>query len=298
VRLAKRVGRIQAGAPTLRHAINQRLPELLGVIVAALILVFSAILWYVTREAYRAEPNKGLSAHGQFGDSFGSLNALFTGMALGGLVYTALLQLRQLREQQKEIESQERDSRDAKVALAKEARSQFLTARLQAQAAMLQANSVMLGRIANISGNVTAIWLAEIHRDLVRHRTAIALLLLEAKQAVTGDDWSPAVQRDAIRRFLVAKVRTHCQLLDRLIPTRDSMGVAAYIDTANDAQVEEFQVLLDDYADLHSVLREAVNEIIQRLSDAPKSDNARAWLAGAESHVLAPSHQNWRTDGT
>lgn len=49
---------------------------------------------------------KDLAERGQFGDSFGVLNSLFTGLGFGGLVVTLLMQQRQLRQQESEIKLQ------------------------------------------------------------------------------------------------------------------------------------------------------------------------------------------------
>lgn len=49
-----------------------------------------------------------LSEHGQFGDSFGVLNSLFTGLGFGGLVVTLVLQQSQIRQQEKQIEAQQK----------------------------------------------------------------------------------------------------------------------------------------------------------------------------------------------
>lgn len=49
-----------------------------------------------------------LSEHGQFGDSFGVLNSLFTGLGFGGLVVTLVLQQNQIRQQEKQIEAQQK----------------------------------------------------------------------------------------------------------------------------------------------------------------------------------------------
>ena len=44
-----------------------------------------------------------LTGPGQFGDMFGSVNALFSGLALGGIVLTLLLQRQELALQRKEL---------------------------------------------------------------------------------------------------------------------------------------------------------------------------------------------------
>ena len=53
-------------------------------------------------------PIKGasLEERGQFGDSFGMLNSLFTGLGFGGVVVTLILQQRQLSQQEAEIKIQ------------------------------------------------------------------------------------------------------------------------------------------------------------------------------------------------
>jgi len=40
---------------------------------------------------------------GLFGDSFGSVNALFSGLAFGGVIYTLILQREALEQQQEEL---------------------------------------------------------------------------------------------------------------------------------------------------------------------------------------------------
>ena len=44
-----------------------------------------------------------MEARGQFGDLFGGVNALFTGLAFAGVIYTILLQRRELELQREEL---------------------------------------------------------------------------------------------------------------------------------------------------------------------------------------------------
>lgn len=46
---------------------------------------------------------KDIAERGQFGDSFGVLNSLFTGLGFGGLIVTLLVQQKQLRQQEQQI---------------------------------------------------------------------------------------------------------------------------------------------------------------------------------------------------
>lgn len=50
----------------------------------------------------------GIAERGQFGDSFGVLNSLFTGLGFGGLVVTLVLQQRQILSQEKAAQHQRR----------------------------------------------------------------------------------------------------------------------------------------------------------------------------------------------
>lgn len=46
---------------------------------------------------------KDYSERGQFGDMFGVINSLFSGLAFGGIIYTILLQREELRAQREEL---------------------------------------------------------------------------------------------------------------------------------------------------------------------------------------------------
>ena len=53
----------------------------------------------------------GMQERGQFGDLFGSINSLFTGLAFAGLFYTVHLQAKQLRVQHLELRIQRQELR-------------------------------------------------------------------------------------------------------------------------------------------------------------------------------------------
>ena len=64
-----------------------------AIFVVILFVVFPWVsVWVGTYQAFSTEPNGGMTAHGQFGDAFGALNALFTGLAFAGLIITVFLQ--------------------------------------------------------------------------------------------------------------------------------------------------------------------------------------------------------------
>lgn len=105
---------------------------ILGVAILGYFLI--AILVFVDMES-----------RGQFGDMFGGINALFSGIALGGIVYTIFLQKQELGLQREELkltrdelkrtaEAQEKSER----ALSKQAESLKITAKLNGKSAILQ----------------------------------------------------------------------------------------------------------------------------------------------------------------
>lgn len=69
------------------------------VLIAAGIIIFWGICWLATLY-YIDDWNKRAS----FGDMFGSVNALFSGFALAGVIYAILLQRQELQLQRRELE--------------------------------------------------------------------------------------------------------------------------------------------------------------------------------------------------
>ncbi len=73
--------------------------------LVAVIAAFVAIVvaWVASAFVLRMlVPDLGF--RGQFGDSFGALNALFSGLAFGGVIYAIVLQRRELQYQREELE--------------------------------------------------------------------------------------------------------------------------------------------------------------------------------------------------
>lgn len=131
---------------------------------------------------------------GQFGDAFGTVNALFTGLALVGLVYTVVLQHKQAMDQ-------EADSRENHLALRRQGREQFLTARLNATVALIQAAEI------RSSVAIADIDTAEFEQEAARREVAglkhqLGILLHEANAGFERD-WDLRVQREVIRAYLI-----------------------------------------------------------------------------------------------
>lgn len=108
----------------LRHAINwicERFSEstcdwvkfflILGVVG----VFWGAGWWLIDNKIYFgneiANVKDVLAARGQFGDKFGAINALFAGFAFAGIIFTILLQSRELRQTKAMLEEQMKGSK-------------------------------------------------------------------------------------------------------------------------------------------------------------------------------------------
>ena len=90
------------------------------------------LCWVVT---YQLEPAS--ERRGQFGDMFGSVNALFSGLAFAGVVCALILQSREIHEQS-------RDQKTTQATLQKQADALLLSARIQALTYFIQRDEPLL----------------------------------------------------------------------------------------------------------------------------------------------------------
>ena len=104
--------------------------------------------------------NKTIEEQAAFGSLFGASSALFSGFAFLGLIYTILLQRKELNLQRKELsltreelkkaaEAQER----SEISLSKQANSLELAAKINGNAALLEALKVREGMYASYKPN-------------------------------------------------------------------------------------------------------------------------------------------------
>lgn len=163
--------------------------------VARWAAVFVLGLWLIWMAAAAAGTTRkwppDISALGQSGDTFGSINALFTGLALIGLVYTVFLQRVEIDDNRQSLEMNRRE--------------QFLSARLNARTALLQAaiaaaehdressrESVIPHRI-NSSGRVRI------------ETLSLEVLLCEIHGGVSPEPWNLDVERSALADYCLRR---------------------------------------------------------------------------------------------
>lgn len=84
-----------------------------------LILLVVIVIWGISIAVLRwLFPEIG--ERGQFGDTFGVINALFSGLALGGVIYAILLQKEELALQREELAETRGEMKEQKLAMRKE----------------------------------------------------------------------------------------------------------------------------------------------------------------------------------
>ncbi|MBL7951396.1 MAG: hypothetical protein JNM62_06720 [Flavobacteriales bacterium] len=113
----------------------------LFVLMAIVLVVWSAswiAIVYVEDEAV---------IRGQFGDMFGAVNSLFSGLAFAGIIYTILLQRRELGLQRRELESTRKELERSANAQEEVKAEMLRQATIQSKAARVQALSVLINHL-------------------------------------------------------------------------------------------------------------------------------------------------------
>jgi hypothetical protein len=163
----------------MESAKSSRLPGLV-LLLATIILV--VILWVIFGWGAIWYFKRKYEVAGTFGDTFGAVNALFSGLAFAGLLYAIYLQRHDLNLQYQAImQSLEESRRSAKAqeesvkALAEQAWNQLMAARLAAAASLSGGYNDGM----NVEGNPSVIVLLKLQRD--HYRQLQELLLCEVR---------------------------------------------------------------------------------------------------------------------
>jgi hypothetical protein len=115
---------------------NQKEDSLKPLIIL-FVLIF--IIWGIFLIIMLCTPQEWV-IKGQFGDMFGSINALFSGLAFGGVIFTILLQRNELALQRQELI--ETRKKLARTALAQENSEKALNKQVQLQNMTTKLNSL------------------------------------------------------------------------------------------------------------------------------------------------------------
>lgn len=128
------------------------------------ILLFMLIIWifypFILNIFFESNNDRGV-----FGDSFGALNALISGLAFGGIIYTILLQQGQLNMQKEELILQRKEleltrqelnrtadaQEKSEKALSRQAENMELTSKISALSALFNAYNNSLHRESGLN---------------------------------------------------------------------------------------------------------------------------------------------------
>lgn len=133
-----------------QHSVSQVVKEdyLSNPSVSGVLLLVAAVvvLWlatpFVTSSLYKPPTDAG-----PFGDLFGSINALFSGLAFAGLIYAILLQRRELELQRLELQATREEMKLARSEAERSASAQEATARLSAITTLVDHHRSEIDRI-------------------------------------------------------------------------------------------------------------------------------------------------------
>ena len=107
--------------------------------------------WFLVTYFIKATTENGWATRGQFGDMFGAVNALFSGLAFGGIIITIFLQRQELKLQRKELSLTRQELQETR----KEFQSQNVTLNRQRFETtffnMLSIHNVLAASTAHIS---------------------------------------------------------------------------------------------------------------------------------------------------
>jgi hypothetical protein len=154
-----------------------------------LLIVGVVAAWLFTFLAVYASPLEDWAQRGQFGDLFGSLNSLFSGLAFAALFFTLRLQQQQLEKQEQQLDLQRKElglQREEMIASRTELAKQAVAQKHLSRATVAQI------RVAAINAQIEAVKIrpssygnAEAHKNIEQAAEVLAELakLLEREQA-------------------------------------------------------------------------------------------------------------------
>jgi hypothetical protein len=204
------------------------------VIPSGIVIVF----WFgCLGVALGTNPSFKIEHLGQVGDTFGSVNALFTGVALVGLVYTIYLQLMEKERsektidlQRKEIASQEEEAKENRRVFERQRREQFLTARLAATTALFQANEARALTKGDVYNSYAT---EESARESRKLKQQLAILRMEARRGFDGEEWNHDSEQHDIVAYIHELLQEHVRRLEYHIKWSSELDKAIYVPQTN-----------------------------------------------------------------
>ena len=121
------------------------LQPLIGLFVVVVLLLLT--YWFFVTNSIDSPNDRGV-----FGDMFGGITALFSGLAFAGMIYAIILQSRELALQREELALTRRELEAARIEQSKSAEAQAELVKKQVLAAQIQGlSAVVQGRYQYIA---------------------------------------------------------------------------------------------------------------------------------------------------
>ena len=166
-------------------------PSISGVLLLVITVV---VLWlatpFVVSSLYKPPTEAG-----PFGDLFGSINALFSGLAFAGLIYAILLQRRELELQRLELQATREEMKLARSEAERSASAQEATARLSAITTLVDHHLSQIDRINSRLRVADATHISGFRSRDATETEKSELAVLETKVAKYVSDLEQAYER-------------------------------------------------------------------------------------------------------
>ena len=140
-------------------------------LLAAFVIIICVLCYFILKD----NPKRGT-----FGDMFGSVNALFSGIALAGIIFTIYLQKEELRLQRLELKETRKELK--RSAEAQEKSEEALTKQVESMkvSSELTALNSLLNYYSELQGDYTRLMSShekEVRRKVVKYENRITELL-------------------------------------------------------------------------------------------------------------------------
>jgi hypothetical protein len=235
--------------------------RLLAAIAIAAILVV-LVLWIISLLV----PGTDLSGRTT------ALGALFSGLAFALLIITLIQQQHELGLQRRELhDTREELKRAAKAQedqlsvqredLSRQSREQFLSARLSACAATLQAQATAQGLGFLGDENEQGIQRNTALKAVQMSRLRIDLLALETRQGFAGGAWTPSIEKEAFRCYIVGSLRWCGTECDRFIGIDNQISITTYLASAANSLAILVDIVRANYPDIALVVEGIVGTL-------------------------------------
>jgi hypothetical protein len=245
--------------------------------VVTLFLTLVIVLWTaclcLTLWAMKPSQSRTLESLGQAGDLFGSVNSLFTGIAFVGLVYTVFLQHKQTDAIEQQLILQKDEA-------SRQAREQFLTVRLNAQIAALQAQVAHCSMLHSDQNEIAANSRRTTIRDLGMAQIYIEILGFEAQLGFEGGAWTPSIEKESIRRYFLRSIQQFVAEWDDFEANSNRIATLKSMRGASEQFMTLAGLIRVKYPDIYLQCKN-VAELLNR--DPVDPVPAIGWCRGAET---------------